>query len=182
MTRILLYGGSFDPPHRGHIQIPYEAMMHLGFDHVLYVPAFQSPLKQRKLSEDLHRLAMLELAIKDSPYASILTIELDRGGTSYTIDTIEALHNTDDELRLLIGADQWAQFQQWHRWEDIVKLANPAIMPRSGFTVHDERLLPISQFQATSTDIRKQINRGECIKDLVVPDVAEYIAQHGLYL
>mgnify|MGYP001272352223 CR=1 FL=1 len=182
MTRTLLYGGSFDPPHPGHIEVPREAMEHLAFDHVLYVPAFQSPLKQRKPTDKKHRVAMLELALADCQWASISTIELAREETSYTINTIEALHATYDDMRLLIGADQWSQFRQWHRWEDILKLANPAIMPRVGFDVCDDRLLPISQLPSTSTAIREQIQRGENIKDLVVPSVAQYIAQHGLYL
>jgi nicotinate-nucleotide adenylyltransferase len=182
MTRTLLYGGSFDPPHLGHTKIPFAAMKHLAFDQVLYVPAFQSPLKQQKPTDNKHRIAMLELALDDSPWASTTTIEIDRGGTSYTIDTIEQLHNEYDELRLLIGADQWEQFKEWHRWEDIVKLANPAIMPRDGFNTNNERLLPIPQLCATSTTIRKRVHDGLTIDDFVVPAVAEYIAQHGLYL
>ncbi len=182
MTSTLLYGGSFDPPHLGHIDLPKEALEYLAFDHVLYVPAFQSPLKEQNPTDDSHRVAMLELAIENCPWASISTIELARKGTSYTIDTIEALRHEYDELRLLIGADQWAQFQQWHRWEDILTLANPAIMPREGFTLCDERLLPISQVHATSTMIRELLHEGANVGEYVLPKVAEYIAQHGLYL
>jgi nicotinate-nucleotide adenylyltransferase len=182
MTRTLLYGGSFDPPHLGHIEIPYKAMVHLGFDHVLYVPAFQSPLKKQIPTDERHRVAMLELALADCPWASISTLELDRAGTSYTIDTVEILQHKYEELRLLIGADQWEQFQQWHRWEDILKLANPAIMPRDGFDVHDERLLPISQLQINSTTIRKLLREGTSSDKYLLPAVSKYIAQHGLYL
>ena len=182
MTRTLLYGGSFDPPHPGHIEVPREAMEHLAFDHVLYVPAFQSPLKQRKPTDKKHRVAMLELALADCPWASISTIELERGETSYTIDTIESIQNDHEELRLLIGADQWAQFKNWHRWEDILRLANPAIMPREGFAICDERLLPITKLQSMSTNIRKRVQEGGPIGDSVPPKVAAYIAEHGLYL
>tara|TARA_B100000959_G_scaffold235979_1_gene254536 strand:+ start:609 stop:1157 length:549 start_codon:yes stop_codon:yes gene_type:complete len=182
MSRTLLYGGSFDPPHIAHIDIPRFAMEFLQFDHVLYIPVFQSPLKNNYSTDSHHRLAMLKLALADCTWASISTIELDRGGTSYTIDTIEELQNKYDELRLLIGADQWAQFKQWYRWEDILKLANPAIMPRDGFEESDERILPIKPITTGSTDIRRLVQSGESIDKLVLPTVAQYIAEHQLYL
>ena len=162
--------------------MPQKAMECLAFDHVLYVPAFQSPLKNQKPSADHHRLEMLKLALADCPWASISTIELERGETSYTIDTIESIQNDHEELRLLIGADQWAQFKNWHRWEDILRLANPAIMPREGFAICDERLLPIAKLQSMSTNIRKRVQEGNPIGDSVPPEVAEYITEHGLYL
>ncbi|MDP7005635.1 MAG: nicotinate (nicotinamide) nucleotide adenylyltransferase [Phycisphaerales bacterium] len=182
MTRTLLYGGSFDPPHIAHVEIPHEAMKFLQFDNILYVPAFQSPLKDKTPSADRHRLAMLKLALTGCSWASISTIEIDRKGTSYTIDTIEALKDEYDELRLLIGADQWAQFKNWRRWEDIVALANPAIMPRDDFEISNERVLPISPITVSSSDIGKLVHSGESIGKLVLPSVAQYIAKHQLYL
>jgi len=181
MTRTLLYGGSFDPPHIAHVELPKAAMEFLHFDQVLYVPAFQSPLKQNSPSAEKHRVAMLELALANCPWASISTLELNRAGTSYTIDTIEALLNSFDELRLLVGADQWKQFEKWHRWEDIVKLANPVVIPREGFASVDDRVLPIDTLQSTSTDIRNLVHQGSSLDGVVHPLVAKYIAQHGLY-
>jgi nicotinate-nucleotide adenylyltransferase len=182
MTRVLLFGGSFDPPHLGHIEVPYAAMKFLSFDHVLYMPVFQSPLKGKPKVDTHHRLAMLQLALADCPWASISTLELDRGGTSYTIATINALLGEYDELRLLIGVDQWAQFQKWHCWEEIIKLANPAIMPREGFSDQDASVLQIPALPSASTSVRKQVESGLKIEGLVHPEVAQYIAQHQLYL
>ena len=185
MTKILLYGGTFDPPHISHTQLPFAALRELDFDQVLYVPAFQSPLKSSPHSSTAHRLGMLQLALADCKWAEISTIELDRGGTSYTIDTIESLQRNGDEIRLLIGADQWAQFQQWHRWEDIIRLANPAIMPRVGFDsvdCKDDRILPIDTLPCVSTEIRSFISAGKPIDSLVTLEVAQYIAKHQLYL
>jgi nicotinate-nucleotide adenylyltransferase len=182
MTRTLLYGGSFDPPHVAHVRLPFNAMESLGFDRVLYVPAFQSPLKGPTHTSDTHRLAMLELALTDCVWAEISTIELERGGTSYTIDTIESLQHGDDEYRLLIGADQWGQFEQWKRWEDILRLANPVIMPRVGFDVCDERLLTIDYHPGISTDIREFLKEGTDIRGIVTSEVKEYITEHQLYL
>ena len=182
MKRTLIYGGTFDPPHLAHVRLPHDAMVSLEFERVLYIPAFQSPLKEESPTSAVHRLTMLELAIEDAPWAEISTIELNRSGTSYTIDTIESLINNGEELRLLIGADQWKQFQLWHRWEEIVKLANPAIMPRSGIDVDDTRLLSIEPLPAASTNIRSLIERGGSIESFVCPKVSSYIAQHALYL
>jgi nicotinate-nucleotide adenylyltransferase len=184
MTKTLLYGGTFDPPHISHVQLPLAAMHALGFDRVLYVPAFQSPLKNTPHSAPKHRLEMLQLALTGCPWAEISTQELDKGGTSYSIDTIESFcheQHEGDELRLLIGADQWAQFQQWHRWEDIIRLANPAIIPRAGFDIQDPRILQIDTLPGVSTDIRSLIQTNKPIDTLVSPEVAQYIAQHQLY-
>jgi nicotinate-nucleotide adenylyltransferase len=182
MTRTLLYGGSFDPPHIAHVQVPRAAMECLQFDRVLYVPAFQSPLKETTPTSAHHRIAMLELALAACPWADISTIEIDKGGSSFTIDTIEALLGDYDELRLLVGADQWAQFNKWHRWEDIISMANPAIMPREGIELSDTSVLQINPLSGASTTIRQQIRREECFAESIHPEVATYIAQHGLYL
>ncbi len=182
MTRTLLYGGSFDPPHIAHVQLPHAAMMSLGFNRVLYIPSSQSPMKGEPHTSDAHRLAMLTLALTDCDWAEISTIELERGGTSYTIDTIESLLNNEDELRVLIGADQWTQFKQWKRWEDILRLANPAIMPRDGSEVCDKRLLHIDSRPGVSSDIRTVLKQDKSLDDVVAPLVLEYIAEHQLYL
>ena len=181
MKKVLLFGGSFDPPHRAHVDIPHEAMKHLGFDEVLYVPAYQSPLKDHVHTPAKHRLAMLKIALRDKPWASISTIELGRKGTSFTIDTIESLQNEDTQLRLLIGADQWEQFPKWKRYEDIIAIADPVIMPRDGFINEDPRVVPIEELPASSSSIRQFISRGDPINPYVTTEVAQYIAEHNLY-
>ena len=181
MTSTLLYGGTFDPVHNGHVQVPLSAMQHLGFDRVLYVPAHIAPLKEDAPTQSSHRLTMLQLALGDSQWAEISTNELDREGTSYTIDTIEALQTEGDSIRLLIGADQWEQFQSWKRWEEIIELANPVVMPREGCNMEHERILPIRSLTATSTDIRTFVRDGASIEALVDPRVAAYITKHNLY-
>ena len=185
MTKILLHGGTFDPPHLAHVELPFAAMQLLEFDKVLFVPTHHSPLKELPCTSDADRLAMLELALQDCPWAEISTIELQRGGTSYTIDTIKSLQQErQDEqiLRLLIGADQWSQFKEWKDWEEILEIANPAIMPRDGFELCDSRLLQIKPFPAVSTDIRKLLHDGESIEAFVSSAVCSYITEHQLYL
>lgn len=185
MTRFLVYGGTFDPPHVGHVQVPHAAMLHLGFNQVIYVLARLSPLKiDAPPTQHEHRLAMLQLALRDAPWATISEIEIDRCGTSYTIDTLEILQSTmgdGDAMRLLIGADQWEQFDAWHRWQEIITIANPVVMPREGYTLNDERTLPINALPAESTIIRDLVAHDEPIDQLVDPNVAAYITKHSLY-
>jgi nicotinate-nucleotide adenylyltransferase len=156
-------------------------MEYLGFERVLYVPAHQSPLKDTPQTSDSNRLAMLGLALQDCPWAEISTTELDRGGISYTIDTIKELQQENEDFRLLIGADQWAQCDEWKSWEEILQLANPAIIPRDGYEICDDRLLPISPLPAVSTDIRTLLRRGMSIDMFVPPAVCSYITEHQLY-
>jgi len=185
MTRTLLFGGTFDPIHLGHVRVPHAAMLHLTFDRVIYMPAYRSPLKYDEPQTPAHhRLAMLELALRKHPWATISTIEIDRGGTSYTIDSIELLLselNEGDTLRLLIGADQWMSFDLWYRHETILKLTDPVIMPREGYPCQDDRLLPIEPLPAAATTIRELIREGKPIEHLVDTSIAAYIAQHNLY-
>jgi nicotinate-nucleotide adenylyltransferase len=98
-----------------------------------------------------------------------------------TQSTLEALHTEGDSIRLLIGADQWQQFQSWKRWDEIIELANPVVMPREGYAIDHERILPIRPLTATSTDIRTFVRDGASIEPLVDPRVATYITKHNLY-
>ena len=123
---ILIYGGSFDPPHRGHVKLPALATEAVGADAVAYVPTAQSPLKARLSGTSTrHRLAMLKLALQSAPRAQVLTDEIDRGddGPNYTIDTLMRLRvrlGPDTALRLLIGGDQLRQFDRWRDWRRVI--------------------------------------------------------------
>ncbi|MBT5136105.1 MAG: nicotinate (nicotinamide) nucleotide adenylyltransferase [Phycisphaerae bacterium] len=182
MCNVLIYGGSFDPPHLGHVRVPKEAMDFLSFDKVVFVPAFQSPLKDRIPTASSHRIAMLNLAVQGLEWAEISEMEIEREGTSFTIDSIEALLGTYNSIRLLIGADQWEQFERWHRWEDITRLAKPAIMPRVGYNSPVEHTLPIAPLTCASTEIRECIASRNDPNAFLHPEVAKYIAEHNLYL
>lgn len=148
-SRILIFGGTFDPPHLAHARLPALAAQQLDCVEILYVPAAINPLKGRtKPTAKEHRLAMLWLAIADVPNARITTVELDRNGPSYTIDTLRVLHGQSENehvssrLRtarlakpqacfyLLIGADQALDFHRWKDWQEILTLATPAVMLR----------------------------------------------------
>lgn len=202
-TRLLVFGGSFDPPHRAHTALPPLAAEALGCRRILYVPAALNPLKaDEPPTSARHRLAMLRLAIADLPAAEISTIELDRPGPSYAIDTLRALreaHGPGTELVLLIGSDQALQFRQWKDWPAILDLARPAVMVRppldeaayrrnlvAAYTPEQaERWLTwtvdVPQMDICATEVRRRIAAGEETGEMLDPRVLEYIRLHGLY-
>lgn len=202
--RVLVFGGTFDPPHVGHVTLPELARQVLDADAVAYVPAAVSPFKtDQPPTPAVHRLAMLRLALRDQPHAAIVTDELDRaaGGhePSYTVDTLERLRQRLGEqvtLRLLIGADQLRAFDRWKNWRRIVELAEPAVMVRppetrdsilrdlpAGFDrdTWARRVVELPLVDVSSSDVRRRVREGQPLGDRVSPAVAEYICEHGLY-
>jgi nicotinate-nucleotide adenylyltransferase len=201
--RILIFGGTFDPPHRAHVELPALVARRLECERIIYIPAAQSPLKDdAPRSSDGHRIAMLELAIRDLPQAEISTIELDRGGTSYFIDTLDELRRElgeNVELYFLIGADQTLEFHHWKAWRGILEQATPAVMLRPPWTKEtfgealkreydaDEAarwsswLVDAPRLEISATDIRRRLSAGERVDDLLDPLVLGYIRTHRLY-
>lgn len=200
---IILFGGSFDPPHLAHVALPMAARLAVGAEVVAYVPAAKAPHKLDKVQTDAkHRLAMLRLALGNEKHAVILTDELDRaasGEPSYTVDTLTALREklgADVKLRLLIGADQVRIFDQWREPKRIIELAEPLVMVRPPDTRESllaslpddaarnewsSRLVDVPAVDVSSTQIRERVARGEPITGMVDDAVARYIQQHGLY-
>ncbi|MDP6542225.1 MAG: nicotinate (nicotinamide) nucleotide adenylyltransferase [Phycisphaerales bacterium] len=185
MTHILVFGGTFDPPHLAHIELARKAMIHLGCSKVIFVIAAKSPFKEiTKQSASNHRLAMLELALAKSSWAVISTIELDRGGTSYTIDTLKSLQKQfgdETKLSLLIGADQAESFSDWYREKDIEKLATVLVLARDGSANDRFETLPFPTIQLSASQIRNWVREGVSIDDVVCPEVAAYIDENNLY-
>lgn len=199
---ILLYGGSFDPPHLAHTTLPVIAARDISADVIAFIPAGQPPHKRgRVLTDPAHRLAMLRLAVSDIPNAVVLTDEIDRaadGRPSYTVDTLEDLHQrlgSDVTMRLLFGADMLRIFTKWHKPGRIVALAEPLVMVRPPDTRESllaslpeidratwaKRLVDVPSMDISSTTIREKVRRGEPIDDLVSPQVATYIRTQELY-
>ncbi len=199
---ILVYGGSFDPPHRAHVELPMLAREKIGADLVAYIPAGRAPHKlDREQTAAEHRLAMLRLALQDTDRAVILMDELDRaasGRPSYTVDTLEALSRrlpAGVSLRLLMGTDQVHIFDQWREHERVAELAPPLVMvrppetsgallaslPEEGGRPWRARLIELPRLDISSTDIRRRIAAGQSTEGLLAPAVRGYIDAHGLY-
>ena len=185
MTSILVFGGTFDPPHLAHVELAKDAMAHLQCDKVLFVIAAKSPFKQSTVqTEDEHRLAMLKLALTKEPWSEISTLELDRGGTSYTIDTLQTLQKQYGEnvnFTLLIGEDQAESFDKWRNIEAIESIANVVVLGRDGYKSDRFQALPFHTNPISSTQIRTRCRNSQSIKNLVSPPVWSYITTHNLY-
>lgn len=201
--RLLIFGGSFDPPHVAHVELPRCVAEAIGADVVVYIPAGRAPHKlDQQQTDPRHRLAMLKLAIADEPHAVVLSDEIERaadGRPSYTVDTLETLRRRLDaagsadtssggaEMRLLIGTDQVAIFESWREWERVMELAEPVVMMRPPHTAEDlppawrDRVVAVPETPVSSTAVRARVAAGRSLEGWVHPDVAAYIAEHGLY-
>ncbi|MCP3904161.1 MAG: nicotinate (nicotinamide) nucleotide adenylyltransferase [Planctomycetes bacterium] len=199
----LIFGGTFDPPHRAHVELPALVAETLGCDRIIYIPAATNPLKRDDPPTDAeHRLAMLRLALRERPRTVVSTIELERGGVSYFVDTLHSLCSdvgSDVELRFLIGADQALQFGRWKDAGEILRLATPAVMLRPPWTdasfraalagAHGEDeadrwmawTVPAPLIDVSATELRDRLRAGGDVSEMLDPAVAAYIREHGLY-
>ena len=198
--RLGIHGGSFDPVHCAHLALARSAQRAAQLDEVWFTPAAVQPLKLGgPHATDDQRLAMLHLATADEPSWRICSSEIDRGGMSYTVDTLRAIHNErpEDELFFILGADALADVANWRDPDEIVRLATLLVArradgPRPDFSVltsllpagasyHAPRPIDMPSMQTSSSAIRRRLAAGQAIDDLVPPAVAAYIAGHNLY-
>lgn len=186
--RIGLFGGTFDPPHTGHLVAAQDAMASLGLDHIVFIPAAVPPHKrERPLTAAPVRAAMVAAAIAGNDSFSMDELELRRNGPSYTVDTLRAYRtrHPDAALFLLIGADQYAEMQTWKAPDAIVRLATLAVLDREGVLRPpgpDAVRVPVTRIDVASTDIRSRVRRGLPVQYLVPAAVEDLIRRHGLYL
>ena len=190
---LLIYGGTFDPPHRAHLELPRRVCEQLNADAVVYIPAGRSPHKlDHEQSPAHHRVAMLRRALAGQRWARLWLgeIEQDNDGPSYTVDTLERLHDQLGDavrLRLLIGADQIDKFDTWVRHERVVELAEPVVMirpPHDRAAIPDNwqsRLVEVPAMDISSTNIRERIRNQQPIDQLIPEAVADYIEATNLY-
>ena len=190
MKRIGIFGGTFDPPHNGHIEIAVQAKKQLGLDCVYFIPAFIPPHKQQHSSTTAwHRLKMMKLALGGRKEFKLSTIELRRRGISYTVDTLKVFKERfpEAELVLIIGSDNLMQFRTWKSPVRILQLASLAVYKRKGFTLQlkkytiDFILLKGRMIRVSSTEVRKNVKKGLPIRTLVPNSIVFYIKHHSLY-
>jgi nicotinate-nucleotide adenylyltransferase len=189
-VRLGIFGGTFDPPHLGHLLPLIDASETLGLDAVRLVPAATQPFKAgRTAAPPEHRLAMTERLIAGIPGFSVDTAEIDRAGLSFTVDTLAtiAASERDTELVLIVGMDTFALFSKWREPERIKRLATIAVLARGDDPVletgADEGVtfLQTRRVDISSTELRARVADGRTIRGFVPDAVADYIAEHRLY-
>ncbi len=193
-------GGTFDPIHNGHIIVAEETRARLNLAEVLFVPAGQPWLKEDSpILVAEHRVQMVRLAIAEQPYFKLSTVEIERAGPSYTVETIAELQaqlGAGDELFFILGWDSLAQLPRWKESSRLIKMCRLVAVPRPGYRLPDLNsleavipglshrliLLDKPEVDISATEIRNWVAQGLSIRHLVPEPVDEYIRQHKLYL
>ena len=198
MSRVGILGGTFNPPHIGHLVCAQEARAQLGLDRVLLMPVHTPPHKQ--VADDPGpeaRLALCQAAVASDDELEISTLEIERGGPSYTVDTLRALHESreGDDLTFIVGGDMASSLPSWREPEAVLELARLAVAEREEHRRHEiaERLgalrgaaqrvvfFSMPRLDISSSDIRRRVAEGRPVRWLVAGEVADEIERQGLY-
>jgi nicotinate-nucleotide adenylyltransferase len=201
-TALGLLGGTFDPPHHGHLILARDLRERLGLDQVVLIPAACSPFKADRppVADGAHRLAMLRRTVRGEPGLAVSDLELARGGPSYTIDTVRAFRARHPHARLLwfVGADHLAGLPRWREAEALLATCEIWVMARGGLPRAAARralaALPPDfrralrgrwvegrRLDLSASEIRARCRAGQSNKGLVPDAVRAYIRRHGLY-
>ena len=190
--RVGIMGGTFDPPHIAHLIAAQSALEALGLGKVIFVPSSTSPDKTNAIvSEPRHRLRMIELATATNPHFEVSSLEIDRGGISYTIETVRTMReaNPGAEFFLIIGADNFRGFETWKEYRALMELTSLAVLARPGQEIKGIRpdvlahaaLLHTPLLEISASSIRARVRDGLSIQYMVTPEVGAYIAENKLY-
>lgn len=191
--RVGLLGGTFDPLHLGHLVVAQDLADALDLDEVRFVVAARPPLKpDREPVPGELRAAMVEAALVGDPRFRVSRLELERGGTSYTVDTIRALREAEPgvEWFVAIGADQLARLSEWREPEELARLARLVVMGREGMETDVTevgggkiacRSVDVTRIDLSSTKVRARVAAGKSVRYLVPEPVRRIIEERGLY-
>jgi nicotinate-nucleotide adenylyltransferase len=198
-VRVGILGGTFDPPHIGHLIAAADAADALALDRVVFVPAYRQPLKGSTVwASPAERLEMTRLGVGDDPRLAVTSIEIDRGGLSFTVDTLSewARQSPGDQRFLLMGADVVRSFARWREPLEVMRLAELVVwqrgevlgdgvaelLPRDA-TGHTppHRVLRARLIDISSTEVRGRVRAGQSIHGFVPDAVRAYIHEAGLY-
>ena len=187
--RIGILGGSFNPPHIGHLILAEKVRQKLKLDKVIFVPAYIPPLKKEKdLLGAEDRLHMVELAVRDNSYFEVSRLEIERGGVSYTVDTLKAFKEIlgkDAELFFIAGSDVITNLNRWKKIDEILRLAKFVIVIRKGFKTTSlpkaVEKIEMETIDVSSSQIREHVRRGESVRYLVPEAVRKLILKKNFY-
>ncbi len=199
--RLGIFGGTFDPVHQGHLLLAEASREQCGLDWVWFLPAASAPHKQQLQTTDAsHRIAMLELAIAGNDAFSVCSIEIDRGGVSYTVETLRTItaQHPGTKLFFLMGADSLHDLPNWREPAEVCALATPLVVRRAGQddpdfktllnlvdaqrVAHIKRhLIDMPRIELASSDMRQRVTDGKSIRYQTPRAVEMYIRTHRLY-
>ena len=198
-TRVGIYGGTFAPVHNAHVVAAKLFMEQMRLDYLFIIPSAIPPHKEiDPLDEPKHRLEMCRLAFEGIDGVVVSDMEIERGGKSYTIDTVRELTAPGRRLLLLCGTDMVLSFDKWYKYREILELCYPVYMRREKDAMLDGmivnklakyysesgkmfRKLIGEPIELNSTDIREAVKNGQSISNMVPPNVEKYIIENALY-
>ena len=192
MKKVCLFGGTFDPPHIGHLLVAQTVAEAEDFEKIIFILSNQPPLKNDFSKVD-HRLSMLKMAVASNPKFDISEIDIDRGGVSFTIDTIKEYKKIENlnskEIYYLLGSDSLINFHKWEQAKDILNECQVLVAIRPGFrpssipswVLKKIQFANIPRFEISSTTIRKRWAEDKTIRYMVTQPVWEYVNAHKLY-
>ncbi|MCL6456690.1 MAG: nicotinate-nucleotide adenylyltransferase [Gorillibacterium sp.] len=192
--RIGIMGGTFDPIHYGHLLAAERVGEEAGLDEVWFMPANVPPHKRGQLNTAAsHRLRMVELAIGDNPHFRVANNEVEKGGTSYTVDTMSEIvaKHPSDEFSYIVGTDMIMYLPKWYRIDDLVRIVTFIGVGRPGYELklHElapelqsrVKIVPMPLMEISSTHIRERCRNGQSIRYLLPDTVLDYIEVNRLY-
>lgn len=200
MAYVGILGGTFNPPHNGHIRLAGEFREKLGLDKILLIPTYTPPHKQAKeLASAEDRLNMCSIIAETTDFLEVSDIEINRGGKSYTVDTLRELTKRypENNYFFLMGSDMFLTFHLWRKYREIFSLCTLCVASRENGSDYEKlieyaketfgedwgkvRISPLEPMELSSTEVREALHRGEELSGLVPERIEEYIMKRGLY-
>lgn len=186
MNRIGIIGGTFDPPHVGHLLIAEEVRIALNLNEVWFIPTNEPPHKEKAMTDGKNRVKMVKKAVKSNHYFKVNEIEMEREGKSYTVDTMKALknRNSDVEFYFILGADMVEYLPHWQKIEELMEIVKFVGVKREGFNLNSKYPIieiAIPMIDISSSMIKERLVNGRSVTYLIPESVEHFINEGHLY-
>ncbi|MBS3765925.1 nicotinate-nucleotide adenylyltransferase [Candidatus Bipolaricaulota bacterium] len=191
-SRVGIFGGTFDPIHKAHLEVARQAVIQMNLDKVILVPSKHPPHKNEQgITRAELRYKMVKLAVEDKKDLEVSSVEIERTGPSYTVDTLKEMDEIYEEIMFVVGADNLINIKTWKQPEELLEKCPFVVAPRGGvveedfegeiFRDKDLRFLDMSEISLSSTEVRSRLAEGQPVDGLVPEKVIEFIVEKGLY-
>lgn len=191
-SRVGLFGGTFDPIHKAHLEVARQAIIQMKLDKVILIPSKHPPHKDEAgITGAALRYEMVKLAVENRENMEVSSVEIEREGPSYTVDTLREMEEQYDRIMFIVGADNLINIKTWKKPEELLETCPFVVAPRGGvleedfqddiFQDKDLRFLDMSEISLSSTEVRERFAEGQSVDGLVPEKVLDFIVQEGLY-